>query len=178
MIVPDKLTPLTLIEAARALCAAYRSVFSDELSRSALCCLLAQTALETGQWHAIHCYNWGNVKAGGSWLGDVCMFHCGEIIDGNEVFFDPPHPQTHFRAYPSAAAGAEAYVRFLGTASHPPKPNRYQAAWDAAMAGDIESFVDELSTARYFTASVDRYRAEAVTLYQQFQRELPENIEG
>lgn len=101
----------------------------------------AWSAFETDMWRAMHDNNFVNLR--GSWRGHATSFKASEIIDGVEVFM-PPSSENLFRAYPTPVDGAEDAIRFIGTASAPPRPNRYQAAWEAARSGDIPGFVDGL----------------------------------
>ncbi len=171
---PDQLTPFTDKDLATAITVAYREVFNDELSRRPLCCLVAQCALETGRGKFTHRWNIGNVKAAETYRGSVTFFSCNEVIDGKLKWFDPYHPQCRFRAFGSLDAGSEQHLRFLGTATRGPgKPNRYAAAWDAAMVGDPTGFCDELSRAGYFTADLSTYRGAVVRLFRQLMTDLP-----
>jgi peptidoglycan hydrolase-like protein with peptidoglycan-binding domain len=155
--VPAAKTPLSKAQAALAFIEAVERVTGDPPSPAMLACLLAQSALETGNWTAIWNFNFGNVKAGKGWRGLKTMFRCSEIIGGKEVWFDPPHVQTHFRAFASAADGAVDVVRFLAVDSDGDGHNRYAASWSAAVAGDAEAFALELGRAGYYTASKDLY---------------------
>lgn len=174
---PPVLTQLADVAAAGALLEAYRFVFGFDLSRRALCCLLAQCLLETGNFQHCWCNNWGNVKASDLYPGASYFIRCNEVIDGKIVWFLPYNPGCRFRAFRSAAVGAEQYIRFLGTATNAAgKPNRYAKAWDAAMAGDPVSFVAELAAARYFTASVALYQAAVQKIFTYLLANLPSDI--
>jgi flagellum-specific peptidoglycan hydrolase FlgJ len=130
--------------------------------------MTAQSALETGHWESIHWYNFGNVKrkVGKPWT----MFRCNEVIDGKTVWFNPPHPQTHFRAYADANDGAEEYVRFLAIDTTPDngRPNRYARAWYAAENDDPIAFSQELSKAGYYTAAESRYTKTLVSCFNRY----------
>jgi hypothetical protein len=152
---------------------AHFNVFGYEITNEALAVLLAHSALETGRWSkGLWCWNFGNKKASLSYAGKHCYFRCNELIAGKYEWFDPPHPQTRFRAYDTAAQGAEAQVRFLGTASNPARGNRYQAAWDAAMAGDPAGTVNALHSAGYFTAHLAPYRRAVESLWREYVTKL------
>lgn len=161
-------------EARDAMWRAYKVVFGEEIKTPALSVLLAHSALETGHWKVgIWNWNFGNVKASASYPGKHQYFRCNELINGKYVWYDPPHPQCRFRAYDSPAEGLEHHLRFLGTSTNPwGKPNRYQAAWDQAMAGNPAEFVTELRRARYFTAYLEPYKRTVVQLTEKFSREL------
>jgi hypothetical protein len=156
-LVPDRITTLTAHEVCEAFRDAYLAIEGVYPSDYTLATLVAQSALETGQWHAIHCYNFGNIKASEHYPGEYTMFRCNELIAGKLEWFDPPHPQTWFRAYETAAQGAHDYLAFLAVATHPPKPNRYALAWLAAKSGNPTQFAHELHAAGYYTASERLY---------------------
>jgi hypothetical protein len=102
-------------------------------------------------------FNFGNLRgtgSGGTWIS---------ITGADEVNPDGtvetgPEVEAGFAAFTDRYEGARAFVRFLGTASHPPNPNRYQGAWDAATAGDVAKYVAELKLHGYFTADEEKYR--------------------
>jgi hypothetical protein len=145
-LVPDELTPLSLEETIEAFAKAHVRCMGLEPTAGTLACLVAQSALETGNWHSIHNFNFGNSKAGPLWDGAYCMFRCNEIINGEVRWFDPPHPQTWFRAFTDAASGAFEQVKFLATLE------RYKGAWHACCAGDAHAFAMSLGEEGYFTA--------------------------
>lgn len=157
---PDVLTHATPIEVARALRRAWMLLFGAEPSRESVCVLLAQGALETGRWRSMHCWNLGNIKSvpgdGRSWT----FFRCNEIIGGKEVWFDPPHPASRFRAYDSLDEGAHDYLQLLR--------KRFAVAWPAVLAGDPDGFVRKLKAAGYFTAAVEPYARSVVSLFREF----------
>lgn len=161
---PDTRTPLTLDEAAHAIVHGWRCYFGGDPKRESLLVLLAQSALETGRWSAIHCFNFGNIKSapgdGRSWT----FFRCNELLDGKWCWFDPPHPQTRFRAYDSAEEGAVDYVALL--------VRRYTAAWGAVTVGDPGAFVDCLKRGMYFTAPIEPYRRNVISLFREFDKAL------
>ncbi len=105
--------------------------------------------LETGGGQSMWNFNLGNAKSipgdGRSWT----FYRCNEIIDGKEVWFDPPHPQTRFRAFESLVDGALDYVALLY--------KRFTKAWATLAGGDPEAFAHELKAQRYYTASEALY---------------------
>lgn len=178
VILADHLTPFTNIELGGAMVAAHRAIFGTDLSRAALCCLLAQCILETGH-HYCHCFNIGNVKAADGYRGSVTYFRCNEVEHGRLVWYDPFNPVCRFRAFAALSGGAEQHLRFLGTATRGAgRPNRYQAAWEAAMRGDAVAFCAELARAGYFTASVALYTKGVTALFAQLAATLPTNIDA
>jgi len=122
---------------------------------------VAHSALETGRWRSIHWNNFGNIKRG-KYDGYWTMFRCNEILHGKVQWFDPPDPQTWFRAYKLAAEGALEHFAFL----HQQK--RWQPAWEAAVAGDPDAFCRALKAAGYFTAELEPYRRAVVSLHSTY----------
>lgn len=145
---PDQLTPRTPEQAAREILAAAESQTGRAVSREALAILIMQSALETANWRSIHCFNYGNSKSSLQW--PHTYFRCGEYIDGRWQMFDPPHPQTRFRAFTRALEGAEHHLRVVST-------GRYAAAYELALQGDREGFARGLHAAGYYTAPVEQY---------------------
>lgn len=145
---PNRITAITPSEAARVLSIGYYRVEGKLPSAKVLGLLLAQWALETGNGKYIHGFNFGNVKrySGSPYYQ---YFRCSEIINGVEVFFDPPAPECAFAAYLTAEDGAEAYVRILKKRAH---------WWTGLLTGDIKKFNSALSTApKYYTANPATY---------------------
>lgn len=146
--VPNKMTPLTAAQAAKAISDGYSLVTGSKPNPVILALLLGQSALETGNWNSIHNYNFGNKKATSgdrNWQ----FFRCSEIINGKEVFFDPPAPECKFSAYGSAAEGAAAYIRTLKNRPH---------WWDGLHSGTVSGFINGLTTKpAYFTANPTVY---------------------
>lgn len=184
--IPDLLTPFSFPEAAEAMRAAMDSavpVGGGRTRDDVLALALAKTGLETGRWHAIHRYNWGNIKAGEQYVGMFTTFRCNEVINGVVKWFDPTtdgfenppgHPQTRFRAYANRYDGAYQYVDFI-------LQGRYRKAWDHLLLGDAQGFVHELKLAGYFTAPEAPYARAVVSMQQEFLKLLrgmpPEHVE-
>jgi hypothetical protein len=160
MIIQDKLTPLTRDEATRALLAAYKQLTGALPSTAVLALLVAQSAFETGHWKSLHHFNFGNAKAGAGYPL-ITQFRCSEVdAQGVEHFYDPPHPQCNFRAYPDAAAGALDYLKVLKSRSH---------WWLGLHTADPGAFVDALATApKYFTGNVAIYKRSIISLFKSF----------
>jgi hypothetical protein len=155
---------LTEGEAAVALREAWFKIFGTYPNNNQLALLWAQSALETARWKSIWCYNFGNIKK--RWLPDdgytFTMFRCSEILNGKEEWFDPPHIQTHFKAYKSAIAGAEDYIRFVSGRK------RYAKAWQEVLNGDPVAYSKELRAGGYYTASESLYTKGVVRLTTEF----------
>lgn len=176
-VLDPKQTPLVDVELAGSILHVYRTLWGKELGRRGLCCFLAQVILETGR---VYCYWWdiGNVKASASYRGMVQYYRCSEIIAGVEQHFDPYNPVACFRAWQDLGQGVEQHLRFLGMVTNSAgRPNRYQAMFDAAVAGDIVGMIDEAARAGYMTANKDLYLRGAQQLFAQEFRDLPPTIE-
>lgn len=159
MIVPNRLTPLDAREAGRALFSAYTTFTGRPPNDRVGALLVAQSALETGNWQKIHNFNFGNIKARSDYP-TLTQFRCSEVIDGVERFFDPPDPQCNFRAYTTASEGALDYLKVLHGQPH---------WWQGLHSGDPSAFVDALATPpKYFTADPTKYKRAVTALFQQF----------
>lgn len=163
-LVPDKVTPMTAQQVALAFRSAYETVCGKTPSNACLALLVAQSALETGRWKSIHWFNFGNVKAGQDYTGKYCQFRCNEVINGKVQWFDPPHPQTNFRAFDSADTGAVDHIRFLS------QRKRYAKAWEVAQLGMPLAFVDALKSAGYFTADAGPYARAVASLWNEYMK--------
>lgn len=167
-------TVLEPAEAMRVLRDAFLTTIGVIPAPSTLAILGAQSALETAKWKSMWCWNFGNIR--GQYHGQWTSFRAGENLpDGSEVILQPG-PANRFRAYTTAALGAENYIEFLAIAGHPPNPNRYQAAWDAALDGDVVQFVRGLKAGGYFTAGEARYLSAEQGLFA-FTERLAEHLE-
>lgn len=147
MLVEDKITTLSEDEMIRTLAWAWNSYYGVAPEVEQLACCLAQMALETGRMKFCHNWNVGNIKkvhATSKTVDDghnYCMYRCSEILNGKEKWFDPPHAQTHFRAYDTARDGMVGYIKFLV------ERTRYVSAWGQVLAGNPEQFSKALSKA-------------------------------
>lgn len=171
----------TIINSEQALAScwqAHQNVIGGPLEDSLLAILVAQSALETGRWKAMWNFNAGNIRGfgpGGEWTS---IHGASEIIDGKEVF--PAFgPENRFASYPSAVSGFEGLVRFLGTSSHPPEPNRYAVAWQCARVGNVVGYCAALQAHGYFTANLASYTEGVRDQYSWLQRgPLPSFLSG
>lgn len=189
---PDLVTPLTPEAAMFALNEGYARVMGKYPVPRTLAIHVAQSCLETGWWKKIHRYNFTNEKCSADADGWFCCFRCNEQIDGKYVWFRPEgqegqggaivgqsyaippgHPQTRFKAFPSAPEGAAAHFSFM-TTGH--TGSRYRAAWNEAERGDPGAFVDALKAAHFFTADVLPYKRTVTQLTQRFLREIHEGL--
>jgi hypothetical protein len=176
--IEDLLTPMPFEDAAEAMTAALADQLKAQPSDEVKALALAKTALETGRWQSIHRSNWGNIKAGTSYVGMYTAFACNEVLGGKLVWFSPRgrldakggnvvaeafdgepwHPQTRFRAYANRFDGAYEYVEFIAT-------GRYKVAWSRLLLGDVVGFVHTLKLAGYFTADEALYLKGVQGLY-------------
>jgi hypothetical protein len=158
ILVQDKKTPLPTEESLRVFARSWKRVLGRDPIPRALAALVAHGKLECGaQFESLHWWNFGNEKAGAHYLGKYCMYRCNEVIDGVVRWFDPPHPQTWFRAFDSAEDGASEHVSFLAVDSNHDGKNIYAAAWACFEAGDPEGAVRAMKAAHYFTGNLEAY---------------------
>lgn len=150
--IPRVRTPITKAGFAEAVREAW-----FEASREAIGTLWAQYALETGRGNACWDNNIGNVKhVSGDGHDYTMLTDVWEIIDGKKVIFQPPHPQTWFRAYRTLGLGMEEHIAFLR--------KRYAAAWEHVEAGDPDAFARALKAHGYFTGDLGIYARSLVSL--------------
>ncbi len=183
---PDVLTPFSFEEAREAMEAALFDALRAKPAPPVIGLALAKTALETGRWKKIHCFNWGNVKAGEKYVGQYTSFLLNEVENGKTVWYAPEgklvagpgspvvgdrwpvppgHPQTRMRAFANRFDGAFSYVDFVST-------GRYANAWRRLLLGDAFGYVHELKAAGYFTADEAIYAKAVVAL----QREMTDSV--
>lgn len=173
-------TPMALMDAAMALRTALSAGRSELVRDDVLCLALAKSALETGRWRSMWNWNWGNVKAGESYVGMYTCIRLNEVIDGEVVWFSPQgqegpnglvgqvydvppgHPQTRIRAYANRYDGAYSYVEAL--VQHFPR------SYEMLFTADPVTFVNTLKAERYFTAAEGPYRSAVISLQNEFLR--------
>lgn len=160
-LIDDQLTPLTPQVAAVALRDVFVRLRREEPNAAQLAVLVAQTALETGNWHSLHRNNFGNEKCPPTRPGYYCQFRCNEVIKGRTEWFDPPHPQTNFCAFMSAADGAWSHLTFL-------LQPRFAKAWACVLAGDARGFVAAIKQQNYMTALLEPYVRAVVSLFAKY----------
>jgi len=161
--VKDVITTVDAEEMILTLYQVWRSFHGQYPRIESLACCLAQMALETGHMQMCHCWNVGNIKRKGvEDDNDWTMFRCGEVINGRQYMFDPPHPQTHFRAYCCLEDGMMDYIRFLAYR------DRYREGWLQVHLGDPEMMSRKLGEAGYYTAPIPKYTEHVVSLYSRY----------
>jgi len=184
---PATKTPLTFEQAAEALRAALASTMTARPTDDVLALALAKSAFETARWKSIWCHNFGNVKAGDTYVGMFCAFACGENLKDGVHWFEPDgtdknltkgtitgkgtyevppgHPQTRFRAYANQFDGAFSYVDLVAG-------GYYAQAWKALLTGDARAFVHQLKAKGYFTGPEEAYASGVISLQKEFAAKL------
>jgi hypothetical protein len=172
-------TPFTFESAAEAMRAAL-----GRPSREVLALALAKCALETGRWQKIFNYNYGNIKAGASYVGMyTCLPILNEVIKGRVRWFRPDgevirlqggtftptsaprvavppgEPQTRMRAHANRFDGAFEYASFMRSRS---------AMWSAMHTGDPHAFVPAMKAGGYFTADAAVYERSVRSIWKEF----------
>ncbi len=169
--IPDRLNAASVEEIFYALKLGLKEVYKQDFSFESIVVLLAHSALETGRWKVgLHRWNFGNVKAYPDKLKDgefFTLFRCGEILNGKEVFFDPPHPQCAFRAYKTRDEGISEHLKFL-------QRKRYAKAWQMVLKGDPAAYAHELRVGGYYTANEKIYTKTLVKLFNEYAKKKEE----
>ena len=144
---PSMTTQLTPEEATKAMADGYKIVTGRKPSKEVLALMVGQWALETGNGKSMRNYNFGNKKAVGN--DNYQYFRCSEVINGVEMFFDPPSPECRFASYSTPEEGAAAYVRLL---------KNHDNWWNGLHTKTVNGFIDGLTTPpAYFTANPSTY---------------------
>ena len=160
--IENVITKVTPEEMYAAFWSAWKKKFGENPKRVSLLLLLAQWNVETAEGASMHCFNVGNAK---SVLGDqynFTNFRCWEVIKGKKVWFDPPHPQTRFRAFETLEAGVTDYLDMLH--------KRFFKSWPAVLDGDPEMFAVLLKKQRYFTADPKEYAKALRMRYDEYNK--------
>jgi hypothetical protein len=155
--VPAQRTPLSGSDAASALGGAWQRTFGEAPSTETLSILVGQWAHETGRGSAMLNHNFGGIKGSGP-DGTSAVYATTEGSGASAT-----HGQARFRAYASAARGADDYVQLLS--------RRYPDAVSAAQRGDPSGFVHALAAKGYFTGDPGQYLKSVSSLAQQALRQ-------
>lgn len=169
-LVTDLVTSCSALDYVRAIRGGLETITGKTPPEGQVAVLTAQSALESGRWRSMHRFNPGNIKAYESYEFLYCQFRCNEVIGGKLEWFDPPHPQTSFRAFMDLDTGVLDYLRFLSGRV------RYAAPWAAATKGDPAAFVHALKVSGYFTASEGPYLKGVVSLFNEYMRLLAQPL--
>jgi len=159
---PNELTRVDADNLGGAVVQAWQRLWSEMPRRESVLVLLAHSALETGRWKSCHCWNLGNVKSRVGDGRDWTHYRCNEVEHGRVVWYDPPHPQTRFRAFRSLEEGTVDHLAFLRG------NRRYAQAWPYVLAGEPRAFVRELKKAGYFTATLEPYENSVASIFYEY----------
>jgi flagellar protein FlgJ len=163
-LVPTVKTTYNLNQLIKGLVEGWFKKFGSLPKRESIGVLYAQNALETGGTIAMWNNNIGNVKFQASknpeadnGIEYMMLSNVWEIINGKKVIFQPPHPATWFRSFPTLGDGVAHHLDFL-------RNHRYQKAWTAVEAGSPAQFAHLLKVAGYYTAPEADY-TNAMNIY-------------
>jgi hypothetical protein len=135
-------------------------------TRQAAGIVWAQWALETGRGEACWNHNVGNVKTtpaqAAAGVPYTMLPGTTEYIGGVLMTFQPPDPQTWFRAFASLAEGMAHHLAFL--------KRRYGNAWPSLLSGDPTTFATELKARGYYTAPLATYAGAMRHLHAEWMR--------
>lgn len=156
----DKLFYPTRLEVIRGTYLAWMRVLDSRPTKLQLGIKVAHWAAETGWFKAgLHWFNLNNAKSN---LGRPhTFFKCSERDkDGSTVYYKPPHIQTCFQVFDTLEDGLVAAIAFLALDTTPNNgvPNRYEAAWLALMAENLDLFCSRLGKAGFYTDDPEHYR--------------------
>jgi hypothetical protein len=140
------------------------------LTRNSIRVLMAQSALETGWWHHVHCYNFGNMKHVPGDGHDYCQFPCNEVIGGRTVPFSPPSPACSFVAFQNMNDGMNYYYNRMKT--------RFSSSWIAVINQDPSDFCHRLKMQGYYTANEAQYTHSVIACFNMLDKWLPQEGDG
>jgi len=154
-LMPKTRTTYTQKEMIKAFIEGWKELFGSYPKKESVAVLWSQSAVETGSTTSMWNNNIGNVKYMPSKDPDpeadnhiqyMMLNGVWEILNGQKVIFEPPHPATWFRSFPTVADGFAFHINFLKN------KKSYKAAWAAVEAGDPVDFSRKLKAAWYYTA--------------------------
>ena len=182
-------TEATIQDVIRAFAYAWLQLFNEIPKKESICILLAQSALETGRWKSMHCWNFGNIKSVANDGRDYCYFACNEELDPNYakkvvansnglakitgytvkgkaiVWLYRPHPGCKFRAFDTIEEGAIDHLSFIRY-----RYGKKAGVWDAVLKGDVVSYCQALSKNGYFTADVGGYTKSVSSIFREYMK--------
>lgn len=136
-----------------------------------------------GVWEGVSPAEADRLIASGEAVRDMSANHAKAVGASKvSVIFNPPHPQTRFRYYPSLDVAMQHHLELLAK-------KRFASCWPAVMRGDVDAFAAALKAKGYFTADASAYAAGmrspfaklvATTTYEEFidsMNATPETIE-
>jgi peptidoglycan hydrolase-like protein with peptidoglycan-binding domain len=143
---PNKATPMTADDVAKAISAGYKKVTGQSPTPEVLALMLAQSSFETGGWgKGIHNYNFGNAKA--TSRDPYYQVFTATEGQGSNV----TSSAMRFAAYKNPEDAGAAYVQLLKG-----RPNW----WNGLQSGTAEGFIAGLTSApAYFTGNASQYLA-------------------
>lgn len=177
-LVPAVRTTPTMAEYIRAVFLAWPAVETEPCTKAACAVLWAQYMIETGGkscfgfnlanakrvpgdghdyhmlkgvWEGLSASEAGRLVAAGQATYDTSEAHKRAVAPRVAVVFEPPHPATHFRAFPSLDVAMLEHLALLR--------RRFSRGWPGVLAGDVVAFARGLHAQRYFTASPEAYAA-------------------
>lgn len=164
-----KRTPIPTEDFRRAVESTFSTVFEVSPTEKTTALIWAQWALETGRGKSCFNFNLCNIKEFNSSKPLHMLHGVWEIIDGKKVVFEPPNPQTWFRAYETLEEGMLDYLHTL--------KKRFFKSIDSLILGDAIGFALSLKQQNYFTASVSIYQANLSSLQEEFLKTSPKQEE-
>lgn len=160
-------TPLSDLEVAQALRAAYVSLFGEDPTHEILGVGWAQIALENAHGRAIHNYNFGNITGQGEG-GDFYLLTTPEQVSPGTW----QEMTMRYAAHPTPEAGALAYWRLI-------TGPRYRPAFDEFFTtGNAEHAALKLHDLGYFTANAGPISLSFAKLYEQFTNVIAPSLGG
>lgn len=159
-VVPTVRTKFSTQDLTKSLIESWHDSYNELPKKEQIGVIFSQWALETGLGNSCWNFNLGNVKAvdDPNSIIEYCMLsNVWEIINGQKVIFQPPHPATWFRAFPTLKDGVMFHLDFL-------KNHRYKSSWSAIEAGDPAQFAHLLKMQHYYTAPEADY-VKAMNIY-------------
>jgi hypothetical protein len=169
----DQVTPLKPDAVVLAMLGGYRALVGNgqDPSPEVLACIVAQSAIETLHWKAIHWHNFGNLKASAKYCGDITFFGCNEVLKDKVYWFHPSeqrawpgtkawiakHPssqpndnQCRWMAFQRPGDGAAAQIGWF---------RRHINSWNGLQTGNPRTFAAAMKKDCYFTAKLEDYTA-------------------
>lgn len=141
---PNKATPMTADDVAKAISAGYKKVTGQSPTPQVLGLMLAQSSFETGGWgKGIHNYNFGNAKA----TSRDPYYQVFTATEGQGA--NVTSSAMRFAAFKNPEDAGAAYVQLLkGRANW----------WNGLQTGTPEGFIQGLTTQpAYFTGNPGQY---------------------
>lgn len=167
-LVPTTQTKVTVDQIAASFVNGWIDIYNDYPKKEQIAVLYAQNALETGGTKYMFCYNLGNVKAvdvSGQTIEYCMLSNVWEIINGQKQIFQPPSPQTWFRAFDSLDEGVSFYMGLL-------KNSKFKVAWSAVESGDPKAFAHLLKINGYYTAPEADYISAMTYYFNKFMSDM------